>query len=73
MLESRVRRAFVLGAHLPNGGTYMAYHLGKILQEEFSFAAHAVSVGGEKSDNGIQTYDLEMQSISVDEMCSVDN
>jgi hypothetical protein len=68
MPEGRFRRAFVMGAYVPNGGTYMAYHLGKILHEEFGLTAFAVSVGGEKSDNGVQHYDLEMPSVSIDEM-----
>ena len=30
----RFRRAYVVGAYLPNGGTYMAYHLGVILERD---------------------------------------
>ena len=28
MPDNRSKRVFVLGAHIPSGGTYMAYQLG---------------------------------------------
>ena len=68
MPEGRFRCAFIVGAYVPNGGTYMAYHLGKILHEEFGLTAFAVSVGGENPDNGVHTYDLQMGSVSIVEM-----
>ena len=62
------RRAFVVGAYLPNGGTLMAYHVGRILEEEFGFAATAVAVGDETPDHGIHRYDLRMPLVPLARM-----
>src|SRR5262245_60070781 len=62
------QRAFVVGAYLPDGGTAMAYHLGRILEYDFGLKAIAVTVGDERPDHGIRTYDLAMPIVSRDEM-----
>ena len=62
------RRAFVVGAYLPNGGTLMAYHLGRILEQEFGFQAIAVAVGDETPAHGIHDYDLRMPVVSLQHM-----
>jgi glycosyltransferase involved in cell wall biosynthesis len=62
------RRAYVVGAYLPNGGTLMAYHLGRILEEEFGFCAIAVAVGAETADHGIHRYPLRMPLVPVAQM-----
>jgi hypothetical protein len=62
------RRAFVIGAYLPNGGTLMAYHLGRILEEQFGFRAVAVAVGHETADHGIHRYALRMPLVSLAQM-----
>jgi len=61
-------RVFVIGAYLPNGGTWMAYHLGRILERDFGIPAIAVTLGSEGFDDGIHTYDLRMPSMSAPEM-----
>jgi glycosyltransferase involved in cell wall biosynthesis len=68
MPEVRFRRVFVMAAYVPNGGTYMAYHLGKILHYDFGLSAIAVTVGGESAENGVHQYDLRMPSVSIAEM-----
>lgn len=62
------RRAYVIGAYLPNGGTHMAYHLGRILQLDFAVPAVAVNVAGEMPTHGIHAYDVAMPQVSVAEM-----
>jgi Glycosyl transferases group 1 len=62
------RRAFVVGAYIPNGGTLMAYHLGRILQLDYGFEAVAVRVGTETADNGIHRYDPQFSSITISQM-----
>jgi len=57
-----------MGAYLPNGGTVMAYHLGRILEEEFGFSAIAVAVGAENADHGIHRYPLRMPLVSIAQM-----
>ena len=62
------RRAYVVGAYLPNGGTLMAYHLGRILEEEFGFHAIAAATGSETADNGIHDYALRMPLVPLAQM-----
>jgi len=61
-------RVFVIGAYLPNGGTLMAYHIGRILERDFGIRAIAVQLGSEGFGDGIHAYDLRMPSVSVAEM-----
>lgn len=68
MSANKFERVFVVGAYLPNGGTFMAYHLGRLLQREFGLTAVAVATADERADNGIQSYDTRMPSVSVAEM-----
>ena len=65
---SPARRVFVVGAYLPNGGTYMAYHLGRILHLDFGFEVAAVVLGDERIDNGIFDYDVNFPAISIADM-----
>ena len=64
----RYRRVYVVGAYLPNGGTYMAYHVGRILQRDFGIPAIAVSIGDETADHGIHPYDLDMPRVALADM-----
>jgi hypothetical protein len=68
MTDSRFRRAFVVGAYLPNGGTLMAYHLGRILERDFGIPAIAVRMSDETADQGIHAYDLRMPLVSREQM-----
>ena len=68
MSERKFDRVFVVGAYLPNGGTLMAYHLGRILERDFAIPAIAVTLGGENADLGIHAYDLRMPGVTVAEM-----
>jgi Glycosyl transferases group 1 len=68
MAKTRFSRTFVVGAYIPNGGTYMAYHVGRILHFDFGIEAIAVTVGNENGDNGVHNYDLRMQTISIEDL-----
>ena len=68
MSTNPFERVFVIGAYLPNGGTFMAYHLGRLLQRDFGLTAIAVQTADETADNGIQEYDMRMPSVSIAEM-----
>jgi Glycosyl transferases group 1 len=68
MSDRRFGRVFVIGAYLPNGGTLMAYHLGRILQHDFGIQAIAVRMAGETADHGIHAYDLRMPVVSREQM-----
>src|SRR5262249_42663553 len=54
--------------YLPNGGTLMAYHIGRILERDFGIRAIAVKLGSEGFDDGIHAYDLRMPTVSAAEM-----
>jgi len=64
----RYRRAWVVGAYVPNGGTHMAYHIGRILERDFGIPATAVTTGDETPDHGIHAYDLAMPQVSLAQM-----
>ena len=68
MPERKFDRVFVIGAYLPNGGTLMAYHLGRILERDFGIPAIAVTLGAEHADLGIHHYDLRMPALGVEQM-----
>lgn len=68
MVTRRYQRVFVIGAYLPNGGTRMAYHVGRILQRDFGIPAIAVQVAGETPAHGIHDYDLVMPQVSLAQM-----
>jgi len=65
---SPARRVFVVGAYLPNGGTYTAYHLGRILHLDFGIEVVAVVLGDERVENGIFDYDVNFPAISIADM-----
>lgn len=67
-LPARFQRAYIIGAYLPNGGTWMAYHLGRILERDFCIPATAVSVGDENAEHGIHAYDLRMPQVTQQQM-----
>jgi hypothetical protein len=46
----------------------MAYHLGRLLQQEFGYQAIAVTVRGEAADHGIFHYDPVLSAVSIAEM-----
>lgn len=78
MASRHFRRAFVVGAYVPNGGTYMAYHLGQILQNDFGIDAIAVMLSEQECpielqqpDNAVHAYQLRMPSVSIDEMSRI--
>jgi len=68
MPDRKFDRVFVIGAYLPNGGTLMAYHLGRILERDFGIPAIAVTLGAEHVDQGIHHYDLRMPALDVEQM-----
>lgn len=67
-MPNRFQRVFVIGAYVPNGGTWMAYHVGRILERDFGVQAVAVSVGDENAEHGIHCYDLPMPQVTQRQM-----
>jgi hypothetical protein len=68
--SSRTSTVFVIGAYIPNGGTFMAYHLARILHQEWNYPVVAVNVGAEVPDAGILPYDPVFPSIPLGELAS---
>lgn len=61
-------RVFVVGPYTPNGGTHMAYHAARIIQESFGYAAIAVTVADETPAHGMFRYDSVFPSVTIDEL-----
>lgn len=61
-------RVFVVAPYVPNGGTFMAYHLARILQQEFGLEGWAVRVNGESPDHGIFDYDPVFPAIDIEHL-----
>jgi hypothetical protein len=55
---------FVMEPYVPNGGTFMAYHLAKLLCENYGF--NGVAVGHTMPDHGIMSYHRQFPLISPD-------
>jgi len=55
---------YVYQGYLPAGGTYMAYHLGRILHQYFACDVRCV---GERPLNSMFEYAVELQSVSEEE------
>ena len=68
MQAGTFRRAFVVGAYLPDGGTVMAYHLGRILEHDFGIRAFAVTLDGETPGARSTEYDLRMPVVTREQM-----
>jgi Glycosyl transferases group 1 len=61
-------RVYVVGAYIPNGGTFMAYHLARILRLDFDHDVTVVTVGGETADHGVFVYDHVFPTIPVTQL-----
>jgi len=62
------RTAYVVEGYVPNGGTYMAYHVARILHMDFGYDVRVVTVGpsgGEGHMHGLFSYDPVFPSISL--------
>jgi glycosyl transferase family 1 len=53
---------------MPYGGTYMAYHLGRMLQLDFGWEVMAVTVDRERRENSVQEYDVVFPTMNLDAM-----
>jgi hypothetical protein len=58
-------KTYVIGGYIPKGGTYMAYHLGRILFEYFGRECLVIKVGSESSRNGIFDYRHDFEAIDL--------
>jgi hypothetical protein len=48
---ANIKKVFVMGGYIPNGGTYMAYHLGHILNRRFGYECLVVRYNDEEPQN----------------------
>lgn len=61
-------RVFVVGAYYPSGGTYMAYHLARMLHVDFGWDVTSVTIAGERREDSVQQYDIVFPETSVEAM-----
>lgn len=59
-------KAYVVGARLPTGGAYMAYHVGRLLHLHFGYGL--VDVAVQPADRFLFAYDVPMETLSVADM-----
>lgn len=59
------RRVYVVGAYVPNGGTIMAYEVGRLIHERFGYEGVSVASGEHGPDNGIFRYRHRFPNISI--------
>lgn len=64
------RRVFVVGAYVGHGGTWMAYHIGRILHQRFGFEPWAVNVGKELDKDLMFPYPERYPSIELNDIKS---
>ncbi|NVN10176.1 glycosyltransferase [Nguyenibacter vanlangensis] len=57
---------YVVGAYIPNGGTWMAYHIGRILHEEWGYPMVVVRVDAETPDLGVFHYEPVFPVLPLD-------
>lgn len=62
-------KCYVFEPYVPNGGTYMAYQLARLVQQDFGF--EGVAVGATDAAHGIFQYDEIFPLITTDELISV--
>lgn len=59
---------FVVGARIPNGGTYMAYQVGRIIHEEWGHELVAVEISPEEERHAVWSYDHLDRMMTLEEM-----
>jgi glycosyl transferase family 1 len=62
-----MRSVYIIGAYIPNGGTFMAYHLGLIVGEYIHAKPIAVRVGDESLDSSVFEYPEHIPLIDINE------
>lgn len=61
-------RVFVVGGYVPNGGTWMAYHLARLLHLRHGLAVVVLSVAGETADHGVFPYDPTFPALPLERL-----
>lgn len=61
-----MKKVFVVGALLPTGGAYMAYHLGRLLHRHFGYQLFDVAVY--KAENQLFRYDTPIRTVRAAQM-----
>ena len=64
----RKGRVFVVGAHIPNGGTYMAYQLGRIVCERWGYVLVPVEIDPKEEAHSVWTYERHGPKTTLQEM-----
>lgn len=60
--------AYIVGGYLPQGGAYMAYHLGHILNRHFEFPCTIVSVAGETFESHTWEYPERYPTVTLERL-----
>jgi hypothetical protein len=64
-------KVYVVGGYIANGGTLMAYHLGRILYQNFGAECVVVTLGGESLEASAFRYPYAFPSVTLQDLPSV--
>jgi len=67
-ISSKNMRAYIVGGYIPNGGTYMAYQLGRILHEDHGIEVIIVNVNEETPNHNIFYYPFVFDTIHLKDL-----
>jgi hypothetical protein len=62
-----MRNVYVIGAYLPYGGAFIAYHLGLIVSEYIDGEPVAVRVADENPQSGVFEYPREISTVNIEQ------
>lgn len=68
MPDHRPKRVFVMGAHIPNGGTYMAYQLGRVVCGKWGHELVAVEIDPGLETHSVWSYEHRSRKATLEEM-----
>ena len=71
--SSSKARVFVIGAYKEHGGAYMAYHLGRILHENYDMECYVINTSNESANNDMFTYPYHFDALPLQSLKHIIN
>ena len=62
------KSVFVVGAHIPSGGTYMAYRLGRLISEKWDCELVPVEIDSKKETHDVWSYEHHYRKLTMQEL-----
>lgn len=61
-------RVFVVGAYIHNGGTYLAYRIGRLICEKWGYEFTSVEISPGEGDHSVWSYECRNSKVTMAEM-----